>query len=158
MSVLKIWGKCDVNREKVSKLHGSHYFTVICQSGNYIVLKVQMFSVLHCQIANSWYIWKPFFLRKNAHRVKLYGLRESFIFIMKRLKIFIRGQEKKMQRLYSCDALTSHQTMHLSRNWHLCSYKNNYQIQYWKTHKNLRFNHNSKNVKIISPATVILRI
>lgn len=52
--------------EKVSKLHSSHYFVVICQSRNYIFLKVQMFSVSDCQIANSWYIWKSFFIRKNV--------------------------------------------------------------------------------------------
>lgn len=33
-----------------------------------------------------------------------------------RLKIFIRGQEVRMQRLFSCDVLTPSQTMHLSRN------------------------------------------
>lgn len=64
LSVLTLWGKCDV--KEVSKLHSSHYVMVICQSGNDIFLKVQMFSVSDDQIANSQDIWKSFFLRRNV--------------------------------------------------------------------------------------------
>lgn len=47
--------------EKVSKLHSSHYFMVISQSGNDMFLKVQMFNVSDYQIPSSSDIWKSFF-------------------------------------------------------------------------------------------------
>lgn len=52
--------------EKVSKLHNSHYFMVISQSGNDMFLKVQMFNVSDYQIPSSSDIWKSFFLRRNV--------------------------------------------------------------------------------------------
>lgn len=59
--------------EKLPKLHSSHYFMVICQSGDYIFLKVQTFGVSDCQITNFWYIWKSFFSEKECF-VGLYHL------------------------------------------------------------------------------------
>ena len=88
-----------------------------------------------------------FFLEGMFYGIKLYGLREGFIFIKMRLKIFIRGQKKRMRRVFSCDALTPCQVTHLSKTWQLCSYKNKYQIKYWKAHKHPVFKSSSKNVE-----------
>lgn len=146
---MKLGGKCHVNRERV-QITPESFFMEIRQSGKDIFSKVQMFSMSECQNANSWYIWKSFFfLERMFCRIKLCGLSDGFIFIELRLKIFVRGQERKMPRLLSCDALTPRQAMHLSRNWLLCSYKNNNQVTYWKTHRNLRFNSNSTHVERI---------
>lgn len=60
LSGMKLGGKCHVNRESVQITQES-LFMEIRQSGKYIFLKVQMFSMSDCQNANSWYIWKSFF-------------------------------------------------------------------------------------------------
>lgn len=134
----------------MSRLHLSHFFMEIRQSGKIHIFKganVRYVRLSECKLLVHLEV--IFFLERMFRRIKLYGLSEGFIFIKLRRKIFVRGQERKMQRLLGCDALTPCQTMHLSRNWHLCSCKNSYQVKYWKTHRNLRLNTNSTHVERI---------
>lgn len=73
------------------------------------------------------------------------ALEKALLFLKMRLKLFIRGQEMRMRRLFRCDVLTRSQTCTCLEIDNSLLNKNNYLIKCWKTPRNSSFDSNSKS-------------